>query len=125
MTVWPASEDRTEFGIGVDVEEIDRWRVPDLRLFTPREIAYCQRLGRPEEGFAGRWVAKEAVVKALLPTVPASVRDVEIVRGDTGEPLVHLSEHLAHRLVHIKVSIGHSDNIAVAFAVAVFAPRVM
>ena len=35
------------------------------RNFTPAEIEYCSSAPSPPSSFAGRWAAKEAVVKAL------------------------------------------------------------
>lgn len=110
----------TAFGIGVDVEDIHRWMSVDLRLFTDNEIRYCQQLARPEEGFAGRWVAKEAVVKALSTRVRATVRDVEIERDELGAPHVKLSDRISSWVFDVTVSISHSESIAVAFAVVRF-----
>lgn len=105
-------------GVGVDVEEIGRWASPDLRVFTSAERAYCLGPGRSAERFAGRWCAKEAVVKAVAPFVVATLRDVEILAEATGRPLVHLSPRLADAGLEVTVSITHSATIAVAIAVA-------
>jgi len=35
------------------------------RVYTPSEIEYCFRAANSNERFAQRWVAKEAVIKAL------------------------------------------------------------
>ncbi len=42
-------------------------RHPTLRarVFTPEEIAYCDSKARPAESYAGRFAAREAVIKAL------------------------------------------------------------
>jgi len=106
-------------GVGVDVEEIERWTSPDLRVFTAAERAYCLGPGRSAERFAGRWCAKEAVVKAVAPFVAGSLRDVEILADVTGRPLVHLSPRLVHLGLDVTVSITHSTTMAVAIAVAV------
>ena len=29
-------------GVGVDVESVERFAAPDLRIFSPEEIAYCK-----------------------------------------------------------------------------------
>lgn len=111
----------SELHVGIDIEEIARWQEVDLRLFSADEIAYCQRSSTPAECFAGRWVAKEAVVKALMPlqrAKPPSLRDVEIVRGPNGEPVVRLSERTDADNLRVAVSISHSAVFAIAVAVA-------
>ena len=35
------------------------------RVYTPREIRYCQARKQKTEHFAGRWAAKEAVMNCL------------------------------------------------------------
>ena len=59
-------------GLGVDICEIARMeralaRHPTMRarVFTPEEIAYCDGKARPAESYAGRFAAREAVIKAL------------------------------------------------------------
>ena len=51
--------------MGVDIEATERWRAPDLRLFTDDELTSCSGRANPAEAFAGTWCAKEAVVKAV------------------------------------------------------------
>ncbi|MEJ3652812.1 4'-phosphopantetheinyl transferase superfamily protein [Actinomycetes bacterium KLBMP 9759] len=106
-------------GVGVDTEDVARWEHPDLRLFTPEERRHCAALGRSAEGFAGRWCAKEAVVKAVAPYAPATVRDVEIVAAPDGRPLVVLAGRLVAMGIEATVTISHSSAVAVAVAVAV------
>lgn len=103
-------------GVGVDVEAIDRWRKPDLRLFTEREASYCLAVGNPAESFAGRWCAKEAVVKAMSAFTTLLVRDVEIVAREDGAPIVHLRPANQHQDLEVVVSIAHTDSVAVAVA---------
>ena len=59
-------------GLGVDICEIERMeraigRHPAMRerVFTPEERAYCDAKARPAESYAGRFAAREAVIKAL------------------------------------------------------------
>jgi holo-[acyl-carrier protein] synthase len=78
-------------GIGVDLFEIARMsrelggRDPGLReeLFTPGEIACCERAPDPMLQYAARFAAKEAAFKALAPApgTRASFRDVEVCKG--------------------------------------------
>ena len=59
-------------GMGVDICDIARMeraleRHPTMRhrVFTEEEVAYCDTRGRPAESYAGRFAAREAVIKAL------------------------------------------------------------
>ena len=60
-------------GLGVDICEIERMeralgRHPAMRerVFTAEERAYCDAKARPAESYAGRFAAREAVIKALV-----------------------------------------------------------
>lgn len=105
-------------GVGVDVESLERWHKPDVRLFTEKEREYCLSVANPAESFAGRWCAKEAVVKAVSRFADLSVRDVEILVQDNGAPKVQLGRVERARLLQVAVSITHTDSVAVAVAVA-------
>ncbi len=60
-------------GMGLDITEVDRMEgaivrhgAPFLeRLFTPVEVAYCERYKNRYEHYAARFAAKEAAMKAL------------------------------------------------------------
>jgi len=120
-------------GVGVDIIEVKRvegmikahGEVFLSRVFTRAETEYCQRFRRPEERFAGRFAAKEAVLKALGTGWRGDIswRDVEVLQTPSGPPEVHLTgaaEKEARKLGVQKVhlSISHSQHYALAFAVA-------
>lgn len=116
-------------GLGVDVAEVDRigaaiarhgQRFLD-RVFTPAEIAYCDRHRNRAERFAGRFAVKEAAMKALGTGWRRGVRwvDIEVVREPSGKPTLLLSgvsRMIADRLgvKHIAVTITHTGNMALA-----------
>jgi holo-[acyl-carrier protein] synthase len=84
-------------GIGVDVVDIERMklalqRTPRIRqrLFTEREITYCEKFRFAERHYAGRWAAKEAVTKALGCGL-IQWNGVEVVRRPRRAPTVRLS----------------------------------
>ena len=60
-------------GIGTDIVECPRigkmieqhGELFLRRVYTEREIRYCQARSRALEHFAGRWAAKEAILKAI------------------------------------------------------------
>ena len=116
-------------GLGVDMTEVDRIEAaiarhgrPFLeRLFTPAEIAYCEKHRDRAERFAGRFAAKEAAMKALGTGWAQGVRwlDIEVVREPSGKPTLKLSgatRSIADRLgvKHIAVTITHDGNTALA-----------
>jgi fatty acid synthase subunit alpha len=108
-----------DFGVGIDVEPVARWEHPAPALFTAAEHAHCRAMGRPAESYAGRWCAKEAVFKALAPFVAASLRDIEILVAADGRPLPVLRSGSQRWRGELRLSIAHSDTVAVALAVAV------
>jgi holo-[acyl-carrier protein] synthase len=116
---------------GVDIEEVSR--VADLhgkwgdnflsRVFTERELEYCMGKKSCYSHLAGRFAAKEAVIKILKFEKAPPLKSVEILREESGEPLVVLhgkakktAEDLG--IGEIKVSISHTRNYATAFALA-------
>jgi holo-[acyl-carrier protein] synthase len=116
-------------GIGNDILEIDRLKKaisehgqPFLdRILTKAEQEYCQKQADPTQRYAGRFAAKEAIVKALGCGFgsKASWLDIEVLPSDEGKPLVTLSKELAARFQNptIQLSISHSDHYATAFAI--------
>jgi holo-[acyl-carrier protein] synthase len=114
-------------GIGVDLVEIATFAALPFAehaafyalTFTAGEIAYCQGRALPAQHFAARFAAKEAVVKACGGLVTLMPAQVEIARARTGAPVARL--HDAPPLSDgyaIHVSMGHSDTIAYAVALA-------
>jgi holo-[acyl-carrier protein] synthase len=116
-------------GTGIDLvetariaENIERYGDRFVRrLYTPGEIAYCQKFKNRAERFAARFAAKEAAFKALGTGWREGVRwlDVEVINQASGKPelLLHgRAEELARSLgVTVKtVSISHADHYAVA-----------
>ena len=112
--------------IGLDLLEIDRLeqaleRRPGLaeRLFTDAERAYAAGQGRPAQHLAARFCAKEAVSKALQMEV-LRPRDIEVVGGGDGPPLIALHGAVAVRAaelgVEVQVSLTHTRTTAGAVA---------
>ncbi len=116
-------------GIGIDVIEVPRveqavarWGEAFLgRIFTEQERAHA---GRAPQRLAGRFAAKEAVMKALgLGWRSMAWRDIEIATDLLGKPVVQLSgraEAAARRLGvgTWMVSISHTHRLAIAQALA-------
>ena len=122
-------------GIGVDLVDVDRIRSSIetygerflQRVFSPPERAYCDGRARRFEHYAGRFAAKEAVLKALGTgwARQAGFRDIEIVPTATGAPDVILGERIAQMLLaeggrcRCLISISHTPQAAVAQALLV------
>lgn len=119
-------------GLGVDIIEIDRIRKacdqnPRIlnRLFTAAEQEDYMRRGGRMETLAGKFAAKEAVVKALGTGFRGiSWVDVEILPDEMGKPVCHLHRyaHDAAESKHIReiiISIAHNRTMAIANALAV------
>ncbi len=105
-------------GIGVDIEEIARFKesYKDEHfinlVFTPREIAYCQKKKEPYISFAGKFCAKEAVIKAS--SKPLSVKQIEIINEKDGQPTVFIN---GIKEPFISCSISHTKDNAIAFVI--------
>ena len=83
------------------------------RAFTPAELAYCQ--GRPDR-LAGRWTAKESVIKCFDRTPICFPRGrIEVLPSDTGAPEIRLLGDDA-KGAEVQVSITHQGGIAIASA---------
>jgi len=95
------------------------------RVFTAAEQAYANANKNGMEKLAGRFAAKEAVLKLMGTGWRGKIAwtDIEVVNSPTGQPEVALSgevEKIADKLgiKHISVSITHTANFAIASAVA-------
>jgi holo-[acyl-carrier protein] synthase len=117
-------------GLGLDVAETDRIEAainrdsgPRFieRIYTPAEVAYCERFVNRYERYAARFAAKEAAMKALGTGWTHGVRwrDIEVAREPSGKPTLRLTgvaREIADRLgaKHIALTITHSGNLALA-----------
>lgn len=118
------------FGCGVDVVELPKFRRALerggaaflRRIFTPQEVAYAKARSRTTVlHLAGRFAAKEAVIKALsqiAPSHPLAMRQVEVRNDRLGRPRVILHGSRRPR-VNVHISLSHVDTVAVASAIAI------
>ncbi len=95
------------------------------RVFTAAEQAYAEANKDRIEKLAGRFAAKEAILKLMGTGWKGKIAwtDIEVVNNKAGQPVVNLCgevEKIAERLrtKHISVSITHTANFAIASAVA-------
>ena len=120
-------------GIGTDIVRVERIanmisKHPDTflkKVFTENEIAYCQPRKASVQHFAGRWAAKEAILKAFGTGWAKGVQwtDIEVLNEMGGKPKVRLAgaaRELCEKMgvVEVLISISHTTDNAVAFATA-------
>ena len=121
---------------GVDLAEVERIQAaiehPRIgqrfrdRVFTTSEIAYCEKKQRGKyESYAGRFAAKEAVMKALGRGWGSKVRwlDIEVARARSGKPEIVLHDKTAKLAEDLGIrrwtlSITHTKRHGLAFAIA-------
>lgn len=116
-------------GTGVDLIEIERVKQSHKkfgrrfinRLFTPAEAEYCLKKNDPYPSLAGRFAAKEAVIKAFSHGFGGrwKWRHIEVVREKSGKPTIRLKGVLEklrveRKIVQIHLSIAHSKRDATA-----------
>ncbi len=95
-------------------------------MFTKNEIAYCENKRRGKyESYAGRFAAKEAVMKALGRGWGAKVRwlDIEVARARSGKPEVVLHDKTAKLAEDLGIrrwtlSITHTKQHGLAYVIA-------
>lgn len=95
------------------------------RVFTPAELNYCLGKKREIEHLAGRFAAKESVLKLLGTGLIGKMKwtDIEVVNEASGAPKARLSGEcleVARRknLGEIQISISHIETHAIASAIA-------
>jgi holo-[acyl-carrier protein] synthase len=115
-------------GVGTDivrVERIGKLRPAAVsRLLTPAEEKYCRAHADGDARVAGRFAAKEAILKALGTGLGSGIawKQVEILPDEAGAPRASFSGTAARRMralgaTRCHLSISHDGAYAVAFAV--------
>ena len=95
------------------------------RVFTAREQADASKFKNRIEKLAGRFAAKEAVMKLIGTGWRDGVAwaDIEVVNNPLGQPVVNLSGKVKEQvkalgLGPVTLSITHTANFAMASAIA-------
>ncbi len=95
------------------------------RIFTAAEQEYADGNVNRMEKLAGRFAAKEAILKLVGTGWRGKIAwtDIEVINNAMGQPEVSLSgevEKIADSMgiTHVSVSITHTANFAIASAVA-------
>lgn len=115
-------------GIGVDLVDVRRfesiifrWQERFLkRIFTEREISYCNTKKHPAQRFATRFAAKEAFIKALFPRGQKGIRfqDIEIDQMDE-RPVITLHGEVkklaaGRNISNIHIMLSHDGDYGIA-----------
>ena len=126
----PRSPESLPIGCGVDVVELPRFKQAMRRggeafvrrIFTLGEQQYARRHRRTALlHLAGRFAAKEAVIKAVSQVDPSrtlAMKDVEVCNDRLGRPSITLHDGPRRRL-SVHISLSHVHSVAVASAIAV------
>jgi holo-[acyl-carrier protein] synthase len=95
------------------------------RVFTAAEQAYARSHRNAVETYAGRFAAKEAILKLVGTGWRGKIAwtDIEVTNNAAGQPQVTLSGEVKEiagrmRIGQISISITHTANFAIASAVA-------
>ena len=96
------------FGIGTDIVNIKRMEkslnknslVFKNRIFSKKEIIYCEKKKKPSSYYAKRYAAKEALSKALGTGIRKGInfKDIEILNDRFGKPSINLKGSTANFL---------------------------
>lgn len=107
-------------GVGIDVVDIDRFkqsldRTPGLKwkLFTEAEHIYSI------QSLAGRFAAKEALIKALNAENGVMWHEAEVVNLESGKPVFNFYGSVADLVddANVHLSISHDSGIATAIVI--------
>ena len=88
------------FGIGTDIVNIKRMekslkrngKIFKGKIFSKREIVYCDKKNNPYPFYAKRFAAKEALSKALGTGIRKGInfKDIEVLNDNFGKPSIRL-----------------------------------
>lgn len=117
------------FGIGIDLVEVRRIRKAidnygerfRNRVFTPKEIGFCEGLTDKYPSYAARFAAKEAFSKALGTGLRGVIswQEIEVCDNERTRPTIKATGRAAEILKNRKVHLSLSHIVDYAAAVAV------
>ena len=95
------------------------------RVFTENENTYCGSKKNKEQHYAGRWAAKEAVMKTLGTGFIKGIgwKEIEVINLQSGKPTIVISGGVERHagemgISEILITISHSREFATATAIA-------
>ena len=112
------------YGIGTDIVNIKRIEKSlkknennfKKRIFSKKEIIYCERKKNPISFYAKRYAAKEALSKALGTGIRKGInfKDIEILNDNLGKPSISLKGNTANFLKKKIKSKKYSIHLSLA-----------
>jgi holo-[acyl-carrier protein] synthase len=115
-------------GIGIDSVDVTRIaekiRKEDFKqkVFSAKEIEYCEKNAHPEQHFAARFAGKEAFLKAAGTGLGVSyeLSQIEILHNEKGVPAISFHgefEKFTAGIKNIHISISHTSSLAMAIVI--------
>lgn len=112
------------YSIGVDLVDVTRFEEHVAK--TPRlleRIFLTSEIDAPMKTIAGRFAAKEALIKALGGSVGLAWHEIEVTKDSAGKPEIKTFGQTAQTLgsagiTKLHLSISHDGGMAVAMVVA-------
>lgn len=115
-------------GVGISLVEVPRFALAtrrwgarlERRIFTEAELDYARAKRRGEQNLAARFAAKCAGRTALASALQESVRlrDLEVLRGRGGEPMLVLSgdarDSAVRARLDLRLTMTHDEEFAMA-----------
>ena len=109
-------------GIGIDIEDIKRFEISMnnynflKKIFTEKEISYCQSKANPAQHFAVRFAGKEAVIKAVSShlKIILDYKEIEITNNGSGAPSVKVTHEGFGQEYNVLISLSHQGTMAIA-----------
>ncbi|OGL45183.1 MAG: holo-[acyl-carrier-protein] synthase [Candidatus Schekmanbacteria bacterium RBG_13_48_7] len=116
------------YGVGTDIIEVARVEQQiknnegfKEKIFTSKEIEYCETKKNRSQNYAARFAAKEAFFKAIGTGWRGGLRycEIEIMNDKLGKPGIVLhgktKEYIANKgKFNINVSMSHVKTVAIA-----------
>lgn len=107
-------------GIGLDIIKVNKFRNKPFKenesfyrnIFSNEEINYCIKRKDPYPHFAGKFAAKEAVIKAIDSKL--KLNEINIKNKKNGAPIVQIKNYSPYEIL---VSITHEKDNALALSI--------
>ena len=109
------------YTVGIDIEGVDRFEKLLAegnenffkKIFTQREIAYCNAQPTPAQHFGARFAGKEAIVKAAaqLGITITDMKTLEILNDNHGVPYTIIKNE---NNITVSLSLTHTGSVAAA-----------
>jgi holo-[acyl-carrier protein] synthase len=112
-------------GIGVDTVQLSRFeaKLTETPRLKERLFLDSETVDASSQTLAGRFAAKEAVIKALSGDAGIEWHGIEVGKESSGKPVISLHGSTAKialqaGVARLHVSITHDGDAAIAFVVA-------